>query len=141
MLQRGFRSPAAVVSAHRVPEPPYAAGPEAARAGATAMIDVSDGLLADLGHVAAASGVVVDIRVPDVPPRLAEVGAALGVDPVSWLLTGGEDHALVATFPPDAALPAALHPDRDGPRGRAGGARRRPPVRRRGRAGRTSVPR
>ncbi len=110
VLQRGFRSPAAVVSAHRVPEPPYTAGPEAARAGATAMIDISDGLLADLGHVAAASGVVVDIRVPDVPPRLAEVGAALGVDPVSWLLTGGEDHALVATFPPDAALPSAFTP-------------------------------
>ena len=60
VLARGFRSPVAVVGAHRVPEPPYAAGPQAARAGATAMIDVSDGLLADLGHVAAASGVRVE---------------------------------------------------------------------------------
>ena len=51
VLHRGFRSPVAVVGAHRVPEPPYPAGPQAARAGATAMIDVSDGLLADLGHV------------------------------------------------------------------------------------------
>ena len=42
VLQRGFRSPAVVVNAHRVPEPPYAAGPEAAKAGATAMSDVSD---------------------------------------------------------------------------------------------------
>ncbi|MDT7551794.1 MAG: thiamine-monophosphate kinase, partial [Pseudonocardiales bacterium] len=96
VLQRGFRSPGAVVGAHRVPQPPYAAGPEAARAGATSMIDVSDGLLADLGHVAAASGVVIDLRVPDVPSRLAELGPALGIDPLSWLLTGGEDHALVA---------------------------------------------
>ena len=69
------------------------------------MIDVSDGLLADLGHVAAASGVVIDLAVPQVPPRMAEVGAALGVDPVVWLLTGGEDHALAATFPAGTALP------------------------------------
>ena len=107
VLQRGFRSPAAVVNAYRVPEPPYAAGPEAARAGATAMIDVSDGLLADLGHVAAASGVVLDLRSAtlEVPARLVDVGAALGADPRHWLLTGGDDHALAATFPPDVLLP------------------------------------
>lgn len=101
VLARGFRSPVAVVGAHRVPEPPYAAGPEAARAGATSMIDVSDGLLADLGHVAAASGAVLDVRSAalEVPTRLADVGRALGVDPLHWLLTGGEDHALAATFP------------------------------------------
>ena len=101
VLARGFRSPVAVVGAHRVPEPPYAAGPEAARGGATAMIDVSDGLLADLGHVARASGVLVDVRSAtlEVPARLADVGRALGVDPLHWLLTGGEDHALAATFP------------------------------------------
>ncbi len=105
VLQRGFRSPGAVVGAHRVPEPPYAAGPQAAVAGATSMIDVSDGLLADLGHVAAASEVLIDLRTPDVPPRLAELGSALGIDPLSWLLTGGEDHALAATFPADRVLP------------------------------------
>jgi thiamine-monophosphate kinase len=110
VLQRGFRSPAAVVAAHRVPEPPYAAGPAAAVAGATAMIDISDGLLADLGHVAAASGVVIDVRCLAVPPKLVEVGAALGVDPTTFLLAGGEDHALAATFPPDATLPAGFAP-------------------------------
>lgn len=101
VLARGFRSPVAVVGAHRVPEPPYAAGPQAALAGATAMIDVSDGLLADLGHVARASGVVLDVHsgTLELPARLADVGAALGVDPLHWLLTGGEDHALAATFP------------------------------------------
>ncbi|WP_300007661.1 thiamine-phosphate kinase [Pseudonocardia sp.] len=101
VLGRGFRSPVAVVGAHRVPEPPYPAGPAAARAGATSMIDVSDGLLADLGHVAVASGVLIDVRSAAfaVPARLADVGRALGVDPLHWLLTGGEDHALVATFP------------------------------------------
>ncbi|MHA6793198.1 thiamine-phosphate kinase [Pseudonocardia bannensis] len=107
VLSRGFRSPVAVVGAHRVPEPPYAAGPQAAIAGATAMIDVSDGLLADLGHLAQASGVLVDVRSPtlQVPARLAEVASALGADPLHWMLTGGEDHALAATFPPDATLP------------------------------------
>jgi thiamine-monophosphate kinase len=107
VLHRGFRSPVAVVGAHRVPEPPYPAGPQAARAGATAMIDVSDGLLADLGHVARASGVVIDVRTERlvVPPRLVEVGAALGIEPLHWLLTGGEDHALAATFGAGTPLP------------------------------------
>jgi thiamine-monophosphate kinase len=104
--------PAQVVDAHRVPDPPYPAGPAAARAGATAMIDISDGLLADVGHLADASGVSVDVRsaalpVPDV---LAEVGAVLGADPMRWLLTGGEDHALVATFPAGAVLPVGWTP-------------------------------
>jgi thiamine-monophosphate kinase len=107
VLQRGFRSPAVVVNAHRVPEPPYAAGPEAARAGATSMIDVSDGLLADLGHVAVASHAVLDLRSSalEVPRRLVDVGAALGADPRHWLLTGGDDHALAATFPLGVLLP------------------------------------
>jgi thiamine-monophosphate kinase len=107
VLNRGFRSPVEVVGAQRVPAPPYSAGPAAAAAGATAMIDISDGLLADLGHIAAASGVAVDVRTGDLPvaPKLADVGAALGTDPLRWLLTGGEDHALVAAFPPNAALP------------------------------------
>ena len=108
VLQRGFRSPAVVVGAHRVPEPPYAAGPEAARAGATAMIDVSDGLLADLAHIARASDVVIDVHSAalDVPDRLNDVAAALGADPRDWLLTGGDDHALAATFPDAALLPS-----------------------------------
>jgi thiamine-monophosphate kinase len=112
VLRRGFTSPAAAVAAHRRPSPPYAAGPAAAAAGATAMCDVSDGLLADLGHIATASGVQVDldraalVRACLEPPGpLQQVAAALGEDPMVWVLTGGEDHALVATFPADAALP------------------------------------
>lgn len=107
VLGRGFRSPVAVVTAHRRPEPPYAEGPRAADLGATAMTDVSDGLVADLGHVAEASGVRIDLRAElfDIPTKLREVGAALNVDPVVWVLTGGDDYALTATFPKGTDLP------------------------------------
>jgi len=112
VLRRGFHSPIAAVRAHRRPTPPYAAGPAAADAGATAMCDTSDGLLADAGHLAADSGVVLDLdravlqqAFVDPAGPLAQVAAALGGDPLAWVLTGGEDHALVATFPPDAVLP------------------------------------
>ncbi len=103
VLSRGFRSPRALVDAHRRPEPPYPLGPAAARAGATSLIDVSDGLLADLGHVATASGVTIRLDSAAVPVAspLAETAAAFNLDPLTWVLTGGDDHALVATFPPD----------------------------------------
>src|SRR3954466_2140775 len=61
VLRRGFTSPIAAVAAHRRPSPPYAAGPAAAEAGASAMCDVRDVLLAALGQLAADSGVVVDL--------------------------------------------------------------------------------
>ncbi|GAA1396419.1 thiamine-phosphate kinase [Luteococcus peritonei] len=99
-LGRGFRSPRAAVDAQRCPQPPYGAGREAAEAGATAMIDVSDGLLADLGHIARASGMVIDLdsaRV-EVDEPVATVAAALGSDPLELVLGGGEDHALAACF-------------------------------------------
>jgi thiamine-monophosphate kinase len=107
VLSRGFRTPTLLVDAHRRPVVPYPAGPAAARAGATAMIDVSDGLLADLGHVAAASRVAIDLRREafDIPDSMRDAAAALGVNPYSWILTGGDDHALAATFPAEAALP------------------------------------
>lgn len=108
VLSRGFRSPRAFVEAHRRPEPPYHAGPSAAVLGATSMIDVSDGLVADLGHVAASSGVHIDLRAADfdIPAQMADIGQAVGVDPLLWVLSGGEDHALAATFPPETQLPS-----------------------------------
>jgi thiamine-monophosphate kinase len=92
---------------HLVPEPPYGQGRVAAEAGATAMTDVSDGLLADLGHIAQASGVGVDVASAALAEdRDAVAGAAdaVGADALAWVLGGGEDHALVATFP-DAVPP------------------------------------
>ncbi|MFJ6199955.1 thiamine-phosphate kinase [Micromonospora sp. NPDC092111] len=112
VLSRGFRTPRLLVEAYRRPEVPYPAGPHAARLGATAMIDVSDGLLADLGHVAKASGVGVDLRRDafEVPRQMRDAAQALGVDPYTWILTGGDDHALVATFPRAVALPEPWRP-------------------------------
>ena len=111
VLGRGFRSPRVLVEAHRRPEPPYDAGAQAAAAGATSMIDVSDGLLGDVGHLAEASGVSVDVHAGafEVAEPLRAVGAALGADPMQFILTGGDDHALVATFPAGTPLPAGWH--------------------------------
>ena len=107
LLSRGFRSPKVLVDAHRFPQPPYGSGPAAAKAGATAMIDVSDGLIADARHVAEASDVVIEIDTAgwEVPEPMQAAAAAYNVDPREWMLTGGEDHALLATFPAGAALP------------------------------------
>jgi len=107
ILGRGFRSPRVLVDAHRVPESPYAAGIAAALHGATSMIDVSDGLVSDVRHIAIASGCSVHIQsnllVVDAP--LADAAAAFNADPLTWVLTGGDDHALVATFPAKRGLP------------------------------------
>jgi thiamine-monophosphate kinase len=109
VLSRGFKSPRVLVDAHRRPAPPYDSGPAAARAGATAMCDVSDGLLSDVGHIAAASGVAIDLDlgalVPDEP--LLEIARAMSGDAQRWVLTGGEDHALAGCFPDLAAVAAA----------------------------------
>ncbi|WP_344856966.1 thiamine-phosphate kinase [Planomonospora alba] len=98
---------AALVDAHRRPRPPYPCGVQAAELGATAMLDVSDGLLQDLGHVAHASGVgiVLDPAAFAVPPELEAAARLLGTDPLEWILTGGDDHALAAAFPPGVRLP------------------------------------
>lgn len=103
----GIAEPAALREQHLVPKPPYGQGRVAADAGATAMTDVSDGLLADLGHIATASGVVIDVSreaLSQDHDALADAAAATGEDAWDWVLGGGEDHALVATFP--GAVPA-----------------------------------
>ncbi|WP_408896167.1 thiamine-phosphate kinase [Nocardioides sp. R1-1] len=107
VLGRGFRSPRVLVEAYRRPAPPYDAGPAAAEAGASAMVDVSDGLLAEARHLAEDSGVSIDVETSafEVPEPLLAVGQATGADPLQFILGGGDDHALLATFPPGVALP------------------------------------
>lgn len=84
------------VAGQLAPSPPIADGARAARAGATAMIDLSDGLGLDASRVAAASGVA-----------LAFDSVALGPDPAQ-ALAGGEDHSLLACFPRGATLPGGF---------------------------------
>lgn len=80
------------------PTPPIAAGRAAALAAATAMLDLSDGLAIDSARLANASRVGIDFT-----------SAALGNDP-ALALSGGEDHSLLATFPPGVELPAEFRP-------------------------------
>jgi thiamine-monophosphate kinase len=71
------------------------------------MIDVSDGLVADLGHIARASAVAIQIdpTLLEVAEPVASAAAAFNADPLVWVLTGGEDHAVAATFPAGVELP------------------------------------
>ncbi|MGU3434229.1 thiamine-phosphate kinase [Actinomycetes bacterium M1A6_2h] len=96
-----------LIASHRVPQPHYESGPAAAIGGATSMADISDGLVADLQHIAQASTVNLDLYSGSLVPsaELVAASAAVGSDAQQWVLTGGEDHALVGTFPADAALP------------------------------------
>ena len=92
------------------------------------MMDVSDSLLRDCGRIAAASGVVVDLDDPE-DPRTVLGRAAAALEPVAqvvleargqgepggaarlarqWVLTGGEDHGMLACVPADAILPEGV---------------------------------
>jgi thiamine-monophosphate kinase len=93
LLARGEREPAELVRRHLRPEPRLAAGRALALAGASAMIDLSDGLATDAGHVAERSGVRLDVE-------LARVPCAAGVTPEA-AATGGDDYELLFTIAPE----------------------------------------
>ncbi|MDJ0405997.1 MULTISPECIES: thiamine-phosphate kinase [Rhodococcus] len=96
-----------LLAAHRVPNPPYQSAWDAAES-AHSMTDVSDGLIADLRHLAEASHVRFDIVSAAVPTSLdvASAAEALDVDPLDWILSGGEDHGFAATFGPEVEIPS-----------------------------------
>ncbi|OJZ75085.1 thiamine-phosphate kinase [Mycobacterium paraffinicum] len=101
LLGKGIEGFDSLRRRHLVPHPPYGQGVAAAAGGAQAMIDVSDGLVADLRHIAKASGVALDLSTAALAAdhdALTAAGTAAGADPWSWVLGGGEDHALVACF-------------------------------------------
>jgi thiamine-monophosphate kinase len=113
MLSEGEGRVVEVAPEHRIaalvrqqaPEPRLTVAPLLGAAGATAAIDVSDGLAADAGHLCDQSGVGLRIEAAQLPisPSTRAVAAALGRDPLAWALGGGEDYELLFTAPADRA--------------------------------------
>ena len=113
--------------AHRVPETPIGSGTAARLPGATALTDVSDGLLRDLSGLTRASGIGADLDTAALPrdPQLRTAARVLGAPDVDeqvldWMLDGGEDHGLLGTFPPGVTVPeefTIIGTTREGPPG------------------------
>lgn len=99
------------VATQRCPRPPLPQGPAAARAGATSMLDLSDGLLRDAGRLALASRVNLDLHAAKFAADVARLEPALGAALArECVLAGGEDHSLLATFPGLADVPPGWRP-------------------------------
>ncbi len=102
-----------LVNIQRRPNPPIQAGVAAAIAGATAMLDLSDGLARDAARIAKASSVTIQIdpmHLQGFEAVLEESARAIDANPSDWVIGGGEDHSLLATFPAGATLPRSFKP-------------------------------
>ena len=102
-----------LVSIQLRPTPPIVAGVLANKAGATTMLDVSDGLAKDASRIAKASNVTVQIdksALLGFEAVLELAALRLEVTPENWVLFGGEDHALLATFPEGPNIPKEFKP-------------------------------
>jgi len=95
-----------IVTAHLQPKVDGKKAHALISAGATAMCDLSDGLLIDVTRISEASGIGMRINLDHLDlSSLAEVSKSLAVDPISWVLTSGEEHLFIATLPASATLP------------------------------------
>jgi len=102
-----------LVNIQRRPNPPIKAGVAAATAGATAMLDLSDGLARDAARIAKASSVTIQIdpmHLQGFEAVLEEAARAIEANPSDWVIGGGEDHSLLAAFPVGTTLPRAFKP-------------------------------
>lgn len=104
-LETGHTTPKKYVENFRIPKPPYDAGMQASCA--SAMIDISDGLVSDALHIAQSSQVQIHLRSDafTVEQELQDVAFALSRNPMDWILNGGEEHSLLAVFPEGVSLP------------------------------------
>ncbi|MGH2682570.1 MAG: thiamine-phosphate kinase [Actinomycetota bacterium] len=101
-----------LVQAHLRPVARVGEGETLSSAGATAMIDISDGLALDLSRVCAESGVGATLTLGEIPVAdgLEDLAKALegALDPLDLALHGGEDYELLAALPPEAVEEAAV---------------------------------